>query len=189
MSKQSWGWWFETPSRSLWGHCNENAFCFTGSLWRKSSRKGLIANKKQSSCSWFQTPPSSRDVTVMRFVVSSFVTSISSWHSAIVWYICRLCCQKQVSQAGISNCIPQNTVGCNYLSLPEIPATGVKVFIYSTFCRVDSLANGQSLGVISPATNQGPHSFAFTVFPTNDLGSCPKSHYISIYTLLHINVS
>ena len=23
MSKQSWGWWFETPSLSLWHHCNE----------------------------------------------------------------------------------------------------------------------------------------------------------------------
>ena len=34
--------------------------------------------------------------------------------------------QKQVSQAGISNCIPQYTVGCNYLSLPEIPASGTK---------------------------------------------------------------
>ena len=22
MSKQSWGWWFETPSCSLWRHCN-----------------------------------------------------------------------------------------------------------------------------------------------------------------------
>ena len=22
--KQSWGWWFETPSRSLWRHCNEH---------------------------------------------------------------------------------------------------------------------------------------------------------------------
>ena len=25
LSKQSWGWWFETPSRPLWRHCNENA--------------------------------------------------------------------------------------------------------------------------------------------------------------------
>ena len=24
LSKQSWGWWFETPSRSLWRHCNVN---------------------------------------------------------------------------------------------------------------------------------------------------------------------
>ena len=31
-----------------------------------------------------------------------------------------LCCQKQASQAGISNYIPQFTVGCNYLSLSEI---------------------------------------------------------------------
>ena len=22
-SKQSWGWWYETPSRSLWRHCND----------------------------------------------------------------------------------------------------------------------------------------------------------------------
>ena len=24
LSKHSWGWWFETPSRSLWRHCNED---------------------------------------------------------------------------------------------------------------------------------------------------------------------
>ena len=24
LSKQSWGWWFETPSRPLWRHSNEN---------------------------------------------------------------------------------------------------------------------------------------------------------------------
>ena len=23
LSKQRWGWWFETPSRPLWRHCNE----------------------------------------------------------------------------------------------------------------------------------------------------------------------
>ena len=34
--------------------------------------------------------------------------------------------RKQVSQAGISNCIAQNTVGCNYLSLPEILPSGPK---------------------------------------------------------------
>ena len=27
LSKQSWGWWFETPSRSLWRHCSD--FCRT----------------------------------------------------------------------------------------------------------------------------------------------------------------
>ena len=23
LSKQSWGWWFDTPSRSVWRHCND----------------------------------------------------------------------------------------------------------------------------------------------------------------------
>ena len=26
LSKQSWGWWFETSSSSLWRHCNDNGF-------------------------------------------------------------------------------------------------------------------------------------------------------------------
>ena len=34
--------------------------------------------------------------------------------------------QEQVSKAGISNCIPQNTVVCNYLSLPEIPSPHIQ---------------------------------------------------------------
>ena len=42
-----------------------------------------------------------------------------SW-SLLVMYMWGPWCQKQVSQAGISNCIPQNTVGCNYLSLPKV---------------------------------------------------------------------
>ena len=37
--------------------------------------------------------------------------------------------QKQVSQEGISNCIPQYSVGCNYLSLSEILVFGTKVLI------------------------------------------------------------
>ena len=28
LSKQSWGWWFETQSRPLWRHCNSNHFFF-----------------------------------------------------------------------------------------------------------------------------------------------------------------
>ena len=27
LSKQSWGWWFETPSHSLWRHCNSTIVC------------------------------------------------------------------------------------------------------------------------------------------------------------------
>ena len=35
-----------------------------------------------------------------------------------LWY------QKPVFQTGVNNCIPHYSVGCNYLSLPEIPASG-----------------------------------------------------------------
>ena len=45
-------------------------------------------------------------------------------------HIWGLWCQEQVSQAGISNYIPRFTVGCNHLSLPEIPASGTKVLTY-----------------------------------------------------------
>ena len=74
---KSWSWWFETPSLSLWRHCN-----------------GMECGTK------------------------TLLSSIHNW---------RLWCQKQVSQAGISNYIPQLTVGCNYLSLPELPASGTIV--------------------------------------------------------------
>ena len=37
-----------------------------------------------------------------------------------------LWCQKKISDR-----IPQNTVGCDYLSLPEIPASDTKVLISS----------------------------------------------------------
>ena len=29
LSKHSWGWWFETPSRSLWRHCNARLKTFS----------------------------------------------------------------------------------------------------------------------------------------------------------------
>ena len=42
-----------------------------------------------------------------------------------------LWCQKQVSQVRMSNCIPQYSVGYNYLALPEITTSCNKVFIYT----------------------------------------------------------
>ena len=48
LSKQSWGWWFETPSRSLWRHCNaesvfDRCMCIDGN--------GLVA--EWLSWSWW----------------------------------------------------------------------------------------------------------------------------------------
>ena len=45
-------------------------------------------------------------------------------HKWGLWY------QKQVSWAGISQSISQDSVRCNYLSMPEIPVSGTKVLIW-----------------------------------------------------------
>ena len=37
-SKQSWGWWFETPSHSLWRHCN------AVDTWRTSLMQSVGSN-------------------------------------------------------------------------------------------------------------------------------------------------
>ena len=36
LSKQSWGWWFEMPSHSLWLHCNDK--------WITESKMALLAD-------------------------------------------------------------------------------------------------------------------------------------------------
>ena len=64
--------------------------------------------------------------------------------NTIIW---RLWYQKQVSEAGISDYISQFTVGCNYLSLSEIPASGTKVLISLTM--VEALKTQEHISVKS----------------------------------------
>ena len=48
LSKQSWGWWFQTPTRSLWRNCNvklrthDNAYCDNKSTWRTGGFPSLM---------------------------------------------------------------------------------------------------------------------------------------------------
>ena len=46
LSKQSWGWWFEMPSRSLWRHCNawnpeQNDYIFLNENYHLSMQSSL----------------------------------------------------------------------------------------------------------------------------------------------------
>ena len=90
---------------------------------------------------------------ILRYSISHkkctfFLCFVLSWlHKWGLW------CQKQVSQAGISNYILQFTARCNYLSLPEVPASGTKVLKYQLLIegiylpiifRVASLCQGLS---------------------------------------------
>ena len=56
----------------------------------------------------------------------------------VIIYPCLRYLQKQVSQPGIRNYIPQFTVGCNYSSLFEIPASGNRVLISTPYHPVGS---------------------------------------------------
>ena len=45
-------------------------------------------------------------------------------------------CDQKVSQAGINNYIQQSTVGCNYLSLPEIPEkSALRISCYTRWLK------------------------------------------------------
>ena len=44
LGKQSWGWWFETPWRSLWRHCNVHQFKWHNSV-HKCDTRALIGTK------------------------------------------------------------------------------------------------------------------------------------------------
>ena len=77
LSKQSWGWWSETPSRSLWRHCNgkyvrcsrfDVVFCCSGS-YRIISLERLAQyqrNKPKKNLSWIlQTNEINQRIWVM----------------------------------------------------------------------------------------------------------------------------
>ena len=61
--------------------------------------------------------------------------NISIWWRHYGVDISGLCYQRQVSRTWISKCTPQNTEGCNYLSMPKIPASCNKILT----CDVVSL--------------------------------------------------
>ena len=55
LSKQPWGWWFETPSRSLWRQCN--GFSHYWPAMRRLQRPSSIVRRKWPwnihYCQWF----------------------------------------------------------------------------------------------------------------------------------------
>ena len=59
LSKQSWGWWFETPSYSSWRHCNALKLPVMGLLISSSSTANAI-NSDINSTSLRKSPLSIR---------------------------------------------------------------------------------------------------------------------------------
>ena len=56
-SKQSWGWWFKTPLRSLWRHCNAKV------SWELSPRQ-LMGMKTRINFEYWRTPPDKKKINI-----------------------------------------------------------------------------------------------------------------------------
>ena len=98
----------------------------------------------------------------------SAILLLKLWHEWVItyhikqWYIITcpspnliwgLWCQKLVSQAWISNCIPQYSVRCNDLFKSEIPAPGTKVFIQTLLVNKVYEVTAQNVGAIDRVGN------------------------------------
>ena len=63
LSKQSWGWWLEMPSHSLWCHSNEFTWCHKGPVIVR--RAGLLWS--QQDFEWRRSVPLFKCLTVLEF--------------------------------------------------------------------------------------------------------------------------
>ena len=108
----------------------------------------------------------------------SAVGVIIAWRQVWVNNIWGLCCQKHISQAGISNYIPRLTVGCNYLSLPEIPASGNNVLICTL---LDNTTNHDCLVV---NTGETSHWSIIWVFVLDHIPT--KSEFFDVAAIIYM---
>ena len=130
LSKQSWGWWFETPSCSLWRHCNEIAARYRQTFYYCLIAIILVIINSQINYKNIHNlpiiivpaeglaPPGSG---VSAGIVMNCEVLVTSSNVLCVWacnaqiIICvkiwGLWLWKHASKGWISICIPQNSVG------------------------------------------------------------------------------
>ena len=60
LSKQSWGWWFETPSRPLCRHCNTDIACPQGGFCEHVFWRKLLAFLNNHNTGQWSLPPYTR---------------------------------------------------------------------------------------------------------------------------------
>ena len=90
--------------------------------WHGALMFSLISN-------WLNSWVNNREAGDLRRHRADYYVTVMTYVDRRVDDIWGLWYQKQVPQTRISHCIPKNTVGCNYLPLPEIPASDTKVLI------------------------------------------------------------
>ena len=107
---------------TLWNNYTKIPSCLHICYLRKVRVGGILLSYNTRTCLW-QICKLTIQVTIPCLQVA-YHLEIFDFHYMRTW------CQKQVSQAGKSNCIPQYSFEWNYLFLPEISASGTKILIY-----------------------------------------------------------
>ena len=74
LSKQSWGWWFETPSRSLWRHCNVLRAKILANPTSNMGKCRTASRAWNYNCAWnwFIPPITYSDIDVVEFSIRRF---------------------------------------------------------------------------------------------------------------------
>ena len=74
LNKQPWGWWFETPSWSLWRHCNVNMNFHDFGIWLESKAWALGLHTSVNTI-WPQQHTKSQNMITSVSVVSEVIKS------------------------------------------------------------------------------------------------------------------
>ena len=106
LSKQSWGWWFQTQSRSLWRHCNEERACHWANYGAHNrpntgfilSRYGMMTYNVACGC-WYFGHINKTDVTFLLGMISltSFfqawcmTTKLEPYQYCVLYWFWRRC--------------------------------------------------------------------------------------------------
>ena len=79
LSKQSWGWGFEMPSRSLWHHCNEATAIYTSAKVSWLS----LDNKKSLDPHWLDIYPTTSHINLDGFTLLAQPTRYSTFENRL----------------------------------------------------------------------------------------------------------
>ena len=87
LSTQSWGWWFEMPSRSLWRHCNASNDAIKSGRGKFYLRHGYIRNYNMGSISCI-LHTSLHYTFTYDSVLYKAITSFRWWEGLVMlWYV------------------------------------------------------------------------------------------------------
>ena len=92
LSKQSWGWWFETQSSSLWRHCNEvQSLAVCKCYCRFILNKGLIHSGRnffyaQSPICQIALKSGAVSLALQNSFIRSYAIQVAISHDVKLWY-------------------------------------------------------------------------------------------------------